>query len=43
MKKEIVYSPINDKKIKGDIVNSRIWKSTYKKEDLNDSMLKRAQ
>lgn len=38
MKTEIVFSPIKDKNIKKDIINSPIWKECYKPEELSDEM-----
>lgn len=38
MKTEIVFSPIKDKNIKKDIINSPIWEECYKSEELSDEM-----
>lgn len=37
---EIVYSPVEDKKINSDISNSKIWKDAYKEEEFTEELRK---
>ena len=36
---EIVYSPINDHRIKANLINSPIWKTCYKKEEISKDII----
>jgi len=40
MTTEKVLSPVEDKKINGDIINSPIWKKAYKPEEVTDEVLR---
>lgn len=39
--KEIVYSPINDHRIKAELINSPIWKLVYTKEEVTEELIKK--
>lgn len=41
LKEELVYSPVNDHRIKADLVNSPIWKIAYKKAELTKEVMEK--
>lgn len=43
MRDEIVYSAVNDHRIKADLINSPIWRMCYKKEEVTEEIKKKHQ
>lgn len=36
---EVIYSPVNDHRVKANLMDSPIWKTPYNKEDLTDEII----
>ena len=41
MEIEKVYSPVNDPKVKSNLIDSPIWKNCYKVEEVTNEVLKK--
>lgn len=39
LKEEIIYSPINDHRIKAELIDSPIWRICYTKEELTKEVM----
>ena len=41
LKEEVVYSPINDHRVKANLTTSPIWKTCYKEEEVTKKVIEK--